>query len=305
MSQTGLSQFDCTILTTNTWLKELMERMGWQDRPSAYRALRAVLHALRDRLTVDEVVTLGAQFPMLIRGIYYEGWHPAGKPLKERKKELFLAHIAEAFRDSPDVDPEEVARQVFQLLTKHVTIGEIEGVKHCLPTELRALWPRTGDSVADSASGTSTTCVKGNGKPVTSIAEALCKAHATLLEDLTKLEEAARPDSGEGMAELRTRLGATKAHVTDHFRFEEQNGYMDVVRKCEPRLERTIQQLALEHCQLAQSLEELIEQSTVATSLTDLLRDEVRGWVEGVRQHEARENDVVQDAFYQDIGTKD
>jgi len=64
MSQTGLSQFDCTILTTNTWLKELMERMGWQDRPSAYRALRAVLHALRDRLTVDEVVTLGAQFPI-------------------------------------------------------------------------------------------------------------------------------------------------------------------------------------------------------------------------------------------------
>jgi uncharacterized protein (DUF2267 family) len=141
MSQTGLTQFDSTIQTTNTWLKELMEWMGWQDRHRAYHALRAVLHALRDRLTVDEVVTLGAQLPMLVRGFYYEGWHLAGKPLKERRKEVFLSHIAEAFRDSPDVDPEEVTRAVFQVLAKHVTAGEVESVKHCLPTELRSLWP--------------------------------------------------------------------------------------------------------------------------------------------------------------------
>ncbi|HLN32229.1 MAG TPA: DUF2267 domain-containing protein [Gemmataceae bacterium] len=304
MSQTGLTQFDCTILTTNTWLKELMERMGWLDRASAYRALRAVLHALRDQLTVDEVVTLGAQFPMLIRGFYYEGWHPAGKPLKERKKGLFLAHIAEAFRDSPDVDPEEVARQVFQLLAKHVTAGEIEGVKHCLPTELRALWPRAGDPMPDGASGPAT-CVKGKGRPGTSVAEAFCKAHAALLEDLGKLEEAARADSGEGLAKLRTRLDVTRAHVTEHFRFEEQNGYMDAVRKREPRLERTIQQLAAEHRQVAESLEQLVEQAAVATSLTDPFREEIRGWVDRVRQHEARENDVVQDAFYQDISAED
>ncbi len=141
MSQTGLTQFDSTLQTTNTWLKELMERLRWEDRHRAYHALRAVLHALRDRLTVDEVVTLGAQLPMLVRGFYYEGWHVADKPLKERRKEAFLAHIASAFRDSPDVDPEEVARAVFQVMARHVTGGEIEGVKHCLPTELRSLWP--------------------------------------------------------------------------------------------------------------------------------------------------------------------
>jgi uncharacterized protein (DUF2267 family) len=31
-----------------------------------------VLHALRDRLTVEEASDLAAQLPMLIRGLYYE-----------------------------------------------------------------------------------------------------------------------------------------------------------------------------------------------------------------------------------------
>jgi uncharacterized protein (DUF2267 family) len=140
MSQTGLSEFDNAVQKTNIWLKDLMERMRWHDRHRAYFALRVVLHALRDHLTVDEVVAFGAQLPMLVRGFYYEGWQPADKPLKERKKEVFLSHIADAFRD-PNIDPEQVVRAVFQVLTDHMTSGETEGIKHCLPKEIRALWP--------------------------------------------------------------------------------------------------------------------------------------------------------------------
>ena len=40
-----------------------------------------------------------------------------------------------------DAVGEEVAGAVFQLLTNHVTGGEIEKVKHTLPEEIRALWP--------------------------------------------------------------------------------------------------------------------------------------------------------------------
>jgi len=140
MSQTGLTEFDNAVQKTNIWLRDLLERLGWQERHRAYFALRVVLHTLRDHLTVNEAVALGAQLPMLVRGFYFEGWHPADKPLKERKKEAFLSHIADAFRD-PSVDPAQVVRAVFQVLTEHLTGGEIEGVKHCLPKEIRALWP--------------------------------------------------------------------------------------------------------------------------------------------------------------------
>ncbi len=77
--------------------------MGLSDRHAAYRVLRAVLHALRDRLTVAETVDLGAQLPMLIRGLYYEGWTPNDKPLRERTREKFRhsSAISTAARDGP------------------------------------------------------------------------------------------------------------------------------------------------------------------------------------------------------------
>lgn len=140
MSQTGLSAFDNTIHTTNVWLQDLMDYLG-TDRQRAYLALRAVLHALRDRLTVEEAADLAAQLPMLVRGFYYEGWHPHGKPLKERTREEFLAHVARAFQDDPCVDLEGVVRAVFQVLARHVSAGEIEDIKSSLPAAIRALWP--------------------------------------------------------------------------------------------------------------------------------------------------------------------
>jgi uncharacterized protein (DUF2267 family) len=141
MSMTGLEVFDTTVHKTNSWLKELMEELHWQDRRKAYLALRATLHALRDRLTVEEVAQLGAQLPMLIRGLYYEGWDPTGKPLRMRDKEEFLGRIERQFRGDDLIDPEQVGRAVFAVLANRVTEGEIDDVKHVLPAEIRELWP--------------------------------------------------------------------------------------------------------------------------------------------------------------------
>jgi uncharacterized protein (DUF2267 family) len=140
MSVTGLTSFDSTVQTTNVWLHDFMERLGLQDRNRAYHAFRAVLHALRDRLTIEQVAALGAQLPMLMRGFYYEGWHPGGKPVKERKKEEFLAHVEKELKNDFDVDPELIVRGVFQVLIEHVSPGEIETVQHLLPEEIRSLW---------------------------------------------------------------------------------------------------------------------------------------------------------------------
>ncbi len=143
--------FSGTIQKTDSWLKDIAACLGWDDPRGAYLALRATLHALRDRLIVDEAVQLGAQLPMLIRGLYYEGWKPSGKPLKERSREQFLAHIVHDFRQQPwPIEAESVARAVFKVLADRVTSGEIEDVRHLLPREIKELWPQPEQAAARS-----------------------------------------------------------------------------------------------------------------------------------------------------------
>ena len=141
MSVSTVAAIESTVHTSNTWIKELTEELGWNDRQRAYHAFGAVLHALRDRLTIAETADLGAQLPMLLRGLYYEGWNPSTTPLRERKREDFLRHIAAAFAGHTEIYPEEVAWGVFKVLERHVSAGEIRDVLHVLPAEIRSLWP--------------------------------------------------------------------------------------------------------------------------------------------------------------------
>lgn len=141
MSHHGLPVFESTLQTSYAWLNDLMAELGWNDRHRAYQALRAVLHAVRDRLTIDEAADLGAQLPMLIRGMFYEGWNPADTPVQGRRREDFLAPIGEIFHEHPEILPEELVWAVFKVMEAHVSWGEMREVKNMLPDKIRALCP--------------------------------------------------------------------------------------------------------------------------------------------------------------------
>src|SRR5262245_61117919 len=138
----------------------------------------------------------------------------------------------------------------------------------------------------------------------TSIAESLSRAHQALRKDLQKLEDSVR-SSNQDIPIVRAIVEATRTHILDHFRFEEHNGYMDKVRKREPRLERLIDQLDGEHRLLTKSLNDLIERAKQAATLDPDLREETREWIATVRRHEAREDKLVQDSFNLDISAED
>lgn len=138
-----METFDTTIQKTNIWLKDLMEEEGWEDIHKSYLAMRAALHALRDRLTAEEASQLASELPMLVRGFYYEGWSPANKPRKLHTKQEFLDTVAEGLPDDPELDPERVARGVFAILAKRISKGEVQDIKRSLPPEIKDLWPST------------------------------------------------------------------------------------------------------------------------------------------------------------------
>ena len=142
MTQTGLPAFDNTVQTTNTWLNDLMLELGKDDRHLAYSAMRSVLHALRDRLTVEHASALGAQMPMLVRGFYFEGYKPHGKPTRERRKDQFLARIRHEMRRGSSLNPAEselMARAVLHTVKRHLGDGTMDRVKKALPRDLREL----------------------------------------------------------------------------------------------------------------------------------------------------------------------
>jgi uncharacterized protein (DUF2267 family) len=139
---TGLDTFDKTVQESNLWLKDVMERLNSYDRHHAYSTMRAVLHALRDRIGPENAAHLGAQLPMLLRGLFYEGWDPTGKPTKERHENAFLAHIArELPRAAGPGEIEQGAVAVLDVLSKHIDRGAAVKLAAILPQDLRRFWP--------------------------------------------------------------------------------------------------------------------------------------------------------------------
>jgi uncharacterized protein (DUF2267 family) len=142
MAMTGLDAFDTTTQKTERWLNEIMERLGWSSRQRAYHSFRAVLHALRDRLTIEESAHFSAQLPLLVRGIYYEGWEPSKTPVKIRDKGVFLEHVRERMglgANEPE-DIERIVKEVFSVIRHEVTEGEFREVRAMFPEKLQDLW---------------------------------------------------------------------------------------------------------------------------------------------------------------------
>lgn len=136
-------------------------------------------------------------------------------------------------------------------------------------------------------------------------AEALYQAHTDLLRDLMELEQSVQRGSEQGQRELSSRLATVQTHLADHFRFEERDGYMAPLLKEEPRIGPVVQELLAEHRRLTQALGALVEEVSAAQALRDDVRERVRAWVKQVRQHESRENNLVQEVYYSSGATGD
>jgi hypothetical protein len=133
-------------------------------------------------------------------------------------------------------------------------------------------------------------------KGLSSLAETLRLAHEALSRDLRGLEATARAEPPASRAEMGMRLRRTRAHLTDHFRFEERNGYLDTVLRRDPNRERAVERLHDDHRRLAEELEGLLQEAA-EEGPGGPLPAKVLAWVGSVRDHEARENALVQDAF--------
>ncbi len=131
----------------NLFVKELAQELGCPDnKKKAGRILKAVLKALRNRLSHEESMHLLAQLPMCIKAIYVDGWKLSETPEKIKNVSEFVEEVMKydrprAQQDFADKDDAiRAIKAVFRVIKRHISDGEAQDVEAELPKQLKELW---------------------------------------------------------------------------------------------------------------------------------------------------------------------
>ena len=111
----------------------------------AFRILKAVLHVLRDHVSVNESMQIMSQLPVAVKGIYVEQWH-----VDATVKKLHIPHdffnevcrhdkgmVLQDFENYEAV--EQSVKAVFRTLNYYLSEGEFEDIIAVMPVEIKKL----------------------------------------------------------------------------------------------------------------------------------------------------------------------
>lgn len=141
MTSTGVSTIDRTVEHTLAWVDDVCREMRDPERAHGWVALRAVLQHLRDVIDADEARQLAAQLPILLRGMFFDGFTPQRPVGPERHRDAFLDAVMLGI-GSDRIDPERAARAVFAVLDQRLG-SEAAQARMRLSESVRELWPQT------------------------------------------------------------------------------------------------------------------------------------------------------------------
>lgn len=136
-TRTNVSALDHAMHTAHTWVHDVANEFDTEDREFAYRVLRAWLHTLRDRLTVEASAHFAAQLPDLLRGVFYAGWNPNAVPEKY-DAQAYAARFAREANISLD-DVGKAAAATTAAVLHHLPQAQMDKALDQLPMEIRTL----------------------------------------------------------------------------------------------------------------------------------------------------------------------
>jgi uncharacterized protein (DUF2267 family) len=193
MSQARPDPFNHAVHTANIWLADVSSALGTTDRRFTRRAVRAWLHTLRDRLTVNAAAKFGQQLPELLRGEYYDGWEPSRVPVRYTADRYLLRFATEAL--IPVAEAPDTAAAITEVLAAHMSPGQLAQTLAELPVDLRR------------------TISGGTEVPATAPIEATIEPQHTLEDRVAALTEAVRV-LAHGLEDGPMTSSTDQAHVT-------------------------------------------------------------------------------------------
>lgn len=138
--------FEQFAAEANKFVREVADELqNGGDATHAYRVTKSVFHTVRDVLSPQESLHLVAQLPLLIKGVYVDGWH---MDTKERIRSMpqFLDCLRRQSERSAgrDFGDDETAKRsvkaVLNVLKRRVAVGQIQDMIDQFPMELAGLW---------------------------------------------------------------------------------------------------------------------------------------------------------------------
>ena len=122
--------FEEYVAEGNRFIKNVAEELK-TDRNHTARIVRAVLHALRDRLPANDSIEFAQGLPMMLKAIWLDQYDISKTPVIIRHKEDFLDYIYEkdgqaAYVDFPDPESiEEGDRKSTRLNSSHIPLSRM------------------------------------------------------------------------------------------------------------------------------------------------------------------------------------
>jgi len=127
------------------FIDEVAVELKTDDSEKAGRVTRSVLRALRNRLTIEESFHFIAQLPMILKAVYVDGWKMSLQFDKMKHIADFISEVvkeddASAWKDFGTTDEvKDSIIAVFKVLSKHISMGEVENLMAVLPEDLQLI----------------------------------------------------------------------------------------------------------------------------------------------------------------------
>lgn len=139
--------FDQYAQEGNEFLNKLANELGYpEEKERTGIILKAVMHSLRDRLTISESLDLLAQLPMFLKAVYVDNWKYLEKPLQLKTEEDFLEYVKvmqAQFGEQKfdwEISTADIVKTHMTMLSQYVSEGEMDHIIDQMPKEIKPLF---------------------------------------------------------------------------------------------------------------------------------------------------------------------
>jgi hypothetical protein len=133
-----------------------------------------------------------------------------------------------------------------------------------------------------------------------SLAMTLKDQHDRLAQELSMMEKAAIAAEVPSNRWLDNRLSNLRSALAEHFQAVEQSLYLSPLLRLTPGIEEKRAEMLVEHRALLQSLDALIKKEDLHSQSRENVREKLLDLVRRVREHEVRENILLNEAQDED-----